>query len=1351
MSTESRQSPASHIAESLHRSLLAWRIRNVGRIAGSVLVVAGAATGPAQAVTLTSVTRSVAYTYDPTSGQVLTEQVDPGLDHCVEKDYGLDGYGNRHTVTVKPCASTAASASFPARVTTNDYLASSDAANTTPPASGFSYPAGAFLTHSASGNVSATLAESRAAYDPRFGSATSQVAVAMADSTKNLAKRTQFDALGRVVREYAPVKRNTDGSVIESYVQYSYVSCYPTPTSNCLALSSTISVTYDSGRLVDSSGNPTSTAAVPFVSAYYVEATPYDATNTVIGAVSRTHYDALNREIAKESQGYDGSWTRTLTGYDQLGLTAVTYGAHTGRDTAGNVLPPPADLAQWTAERDLTQRPIDQRQMWRGTDGAQATPLVARLNYNGLESIATTPASSTPDGIDRVTRARKSPLGQVAQSVNADGATLNSAYDAAGNLVTTVDALGNTITNAFTPVTARFKVSTNDPDMGLWSYAYDALGQLTQQTDARLVVTRMSYDDLGRLINKSTPNFVSKWYYDKNTDGTWCAYGLGRMCYSQLGATTPVDSQKLEYDSLARPYRSTTTLDRAYVSVSTFDDLGRPSTLQYPTGLTLRYGYSAAGSGRTPGVLQQVYDNASPSRIFWRIDSLNAGQVFDAQGHLVKSVLGNTITTDSHVDPISGKIFALNAGTGGSTTNVAAQSYTWDQLGNLKSRQDGITAVSDNFAYDVLGRLIADQLTSTVDMTATRTVTASYNAIGNLLSKSDVGGYVYGATVRPHAVLSADNVSYAYDANGSISGATGWQQRTHAWNDFNQPDSLTYNGNRTDFSYDADYKRVKEVATKGGTTRTLYLLHPDNVGGLGFEREETRVNGALTRNESRHYITVGGAVIGVVKTLNDSGTVSTDDTLTNYWLKDSLGSITTVASASGVPLERMAFDAWGRRISTTGKVDSNLVPANGHRGFTGHEELDELALVHMNGRVYDPALGRFLSADSIIESPSVLQSFNRYSYVLNNPLRYTDASGHCVWDFCIGEAAAIFAAFAGYALYEEGNSNWKMVGTVVMAVAGSELAEAGLGNAAIGNNASAFVSSTNTFTVGGYGNAFVSSFSVSMLTTGGNLQASTESALFALAFTAAGLQTNPGSWEKFATHALIGCIQTSMSGGACGPGAASAFVGEGASWIGSDLDPLSQGFVATVGGGTASVIGGGKFSSGAYQAGFAYIFNDLFHNAQEARSKYGGGTSGKGHHWIPFGSFYDLDVSADAGMTWGQSVSGEPLPGLFHDNHPRYTAAVKDELVKWSTANNIDLSKMTVAEAQAFEQHIMTSNRFEIASLRSRIQNFMSKDVITRRTWRWAALIGMGVIGEMAIPSPERSVACHTNTELDPC
>jgi len=66
------------------------------------------------------------------------------------------------------------------------------------------------------------------------------------------------------------------------------------------------------------------------------------------------------------------------------------------------------------------------------------------------------------------------------------------------------------------------------------------------------------------------------------------------------------------------------------------------------------------------------------------------------------------------------------------------------------------------------------------------------------------------------------------------------------------------------------------------------------------------------------------------------------------------------------------------------------------RGYTGHEHLQQFGLINMNARLYDPALGRFLSPDPYVQAPDFTQNFNRYSYALNNPLVYVDQDGEIV-------------------------------------------------------------------------------------------------------------------------------------------------------------------------------------------------------------------------------------------------------------------------------------------------------------------------------------------------------------------
>lgn len=119
-------------------------------------------------------------------------------------------------------------------------------------------------------------------------------------------------------------------------------------------------------------------------------------------------------------------------------------------------------------------------------------------------------------------------------------------------------------------------------------------------------------------------------------------------------------------------------------------------------------------------------------------------------------------------------------------------------------------------------------------------------------------------------------------------------------------------------------------------------------------------------------------------------------TTVSYFHRDQLGSTTAVTNEAGAVIERLAYESFGKRRFASGGVDPNnaIAGVNTDRGYTNHEHLEELGLIHMNGRIYDPVLGRFMSADPHIQAPADLQSYNRYSYVMNNPLGLTDPSGY---------------------------------------------------------------------------------------------------------------------------------------------------------------------------------------------------------------------------------------------------------------------------------------------------------------------------------------------------------------------
>jgi RHS repeat-associated protein len=184
------------------------------------------------------------------------------------------------------------------------------------------------------------------------------------------------------------------------------------------------------------------------------------------------------------------------------------------------------------------------------------------------------------------------------------------------------------------------------------------------------------------------------------------------------------------------------------------------------------------------------------------------------------------------------------------------------------------------------------------------------------------------------------------------------------------------------FVYNADNGRAKmEVKQNATTILTRWYSESSYI-------KETA--GGTTKE----YTFIGGDPYNApIVAITQSGT-----TTYFYLLRDHLGSITHVVDASSGTLSyQYSYDAWGRMRTYSGWVNYNpgSEPALfiAGRGFTGHEHLPWFNLINMNGRMYDPIAGQFLSPDNNIQDAYNSQNLNRYSYCLNNPLKYSDPTG----------------------------------------------------------------------------------------------------------------------------------------------------------------------------------------------------------------------------------------------------------------------------------------------------------------------------------------------------------------------
>jgi RHS repeat-associated protein len=229
-------------------------------------------------------------------------------------------------------------------------------------------------------------------------------------------------------------------------------------------------------------------------------------------------------------------------------------------------------------------------------------------------------------------------------------------------------------------------------------------------------------------------------------------------------------------------------------------------------------------------------------------------------------------------------------------------------------------------------------------------------------------------------VTSAGGITYTYDANGNQTSAS--DGRTITYSLFDQAKLIQKGTEKTEFVYSAGNQRIKRVDDNAvDAVKTTWTFG-------SVERIQEGAQNAFFRR------TIGG--VALVEYFPASGASDI-----RYLVKDHLGSIHTLTDDSGLVSSAvtMHFGAFGQRqnpawsgtLSQSGMILHNLITP---RGFTGHEHADGLGIIHMNGRIYDPKLGRFLQADPFVQNPKNSQSLNRYSYVLNNPLSYTDPSGY---------------------------------------------------------------------------------------------------------------------------------------------------------------------------------------------------------------------------------------------------------------------------------------------------------------------------------------------------------------------
>ncbi len=722
---------------------------------------------------------------------------------------------------------------------------------------------------------------------------------------------------------------------------------------------------------------------------FYLESTVKDG---ISEKKSITIFDNLERVISEQRQGFDGSWINLDTAYDFRGReVSVSEPYFQGDDIYSTT----------TTQFDLLNRPESK------TLSNSATMSIAR---NGFVTTVT-------DARGHKSSAAKSAWGWVIKSSDdsqigspdSDGEIEGQTFthDVWGNLLVSEQSTNNKVVMTYDG--RGNKLTLNDPDKGYWQFEYNALGELLLQTDAKDQKTCLVYDLLGRLVkridnyagsvsearagctNDDGNPLISTWSYDVTTD---TSKGIGQL-HTVNGENDY--SEVHSYDALGRPATKVTTIDGIPYTTGTtyYAKSSLPYELSYPTAgadtFKVRYEYNSLG------YLKSTKDPV-------RNATLYSVAAMDMRDNVTEFTLGNGTKTITEYDPDTGFVDTIDTTSPSDTLQYL--SYQFDEVGNLSFRKDLIHPVglTEDFKYDNLNRVYEAKAFGGAGYHITRRFDYDENGLGNIRNKSDVGNYEYGLLADsscdtqfegPHAVTRTASgglqrkADYCYDANGSMNrinfydfngtrGSDNYQAISYSPFDMVSEINSRYNGIVT-FNYGPDRQLIQRGDSEGtATTNTTY------VDGL-YEH-------IVTGSNISHKYYVGNYAV-----VTKQGDVSPGLFVANYTHRDHLGSVDTISDENASVMERQSFDTWGLRRDPNWQTPFDFLNFDSlvtNRGYTDHEHIDSMGLIHMNGRVYNPVIGRFLSPDPVIQAPYNGQSYNRYSYVMNNSLSYTDPTGY---------------------------------------------------------------------------------------------------------------------------------------------------------------------------------------------------------------------------------------------------------------------------------------------------------------------------------------------------------------------
>lgn len=683
----------------------------------------------------------------------------------------------------------------------------------------------------------------------------------------------------------------------------------------------------------------------------------------------KTWYDYLGREVKTSKETFGGAWTSSYTSYNVKGNVLSSTNFHLATETP-----------------QITTNTYDEYNRIKSSSSVSGTTEYEYVLGGGY--ISTT--VKLPDGTIKKTKADA--IGKIIESTNGKAGTVVFDYDSRGN------EISHKLKGAFGPITTKitkkydaigFLNEMDDMDAGKFGYAYDRRGRIISALSPNSVHTEYDYDIADRLeeknITKGGVNYKYEYKYfgaDKDyrpkevkvtgPDGIVTEYfdynvGGGISTYIKDIKGT-VFAKSYTYDAYNRPLSST---DNTHLVL--------PSTgsIFYCAGS----GFGTVNQYDANGFLTKISSNTSPAKTLYEATAMNgSGQItaFKRPGAM-----------SSYIDYTNNLPSYFSTG----STQDLTMNYDY-RNGNLLSRREGTVTPpvpEESFTYDAVDRLSKSDVAVTISgvsgpVTTHSIIKTVFDSLmsgtmscGRIISKSDVGTYSYSG-------FPANAVKEIVIAPGST--VISHETQNIEYNLFDKTQTITEKIGGIEYEekmlYDASQNRAYTQQSQGSSPAAMAVTRQRWYLG---DYEKLTIAGS---DQHIHYISSDAGLVAMV--VKDAAGY-------HYYavFNDHLGSIVKVTDEMGVTVAEQNYDAWGRERNPFSwdydMTGTFAKPTWLYRGYTGHEMLPEYGLINMNGRIYDPANGRMLRPDNYVQDPLNTQSYNRYSYCLNNPLKYMDPSG----------------------------------------------------------------------------------------------------------------------------------------------------------------------------------------------------------------------------------------------------------------------------------------------------------------------------------------------------------------------